>query len=217
MSDAPTLSGSRPAAAYGRAALLFHWAIALLVLAASGLALFREAFERYAVAMISAHKVVGGSILVLALARLVWRLTHKPTPLAVEIGPREAAAARAVHYLLYALTILVPLAGWLFVSLAPDSRPLDYRGARIIWENPLAPDDEASQAWHEVHELLGFALIGLVGIHISAALRHVVAGKAAFAARMYLPRPKWLRPLVLVVLFLWLVGLSLDLLGVRLM
>ena len=201
---------------YGAGALALHWAVALLVLAATGLALFREAFGRQAVAMISAHKVVGLGILLLAAARLAWRLGHPPPAFPGDIGRREAAIARTVHWLLLLLMVAVPLAGWVFVSLAPAARPPDYRGLGTIPELPLAKDDSASFAWHEAHELLGFALIGLFLLHILAALRHQLSGTGAAGERMLPRRPRWLRPLVLLALLLWLAGLGLDLAGVRL-
>lgn len=221
MGDESEPAGARPdlpagGEGYGVGAMALHWAAALLVLAATGLALFREAFGRQAVAMISAHKVLGLSILLLALARLAWRLGHPPTAFADGIGRREAAIARAVHWLLLLLMIAVPLAGWVFVSLAPESRPLDYRGLATVPELPLGKDGAASFAWHEAHELLGFGLIGLVVLHILAALRHQLSGTGESGERMLPRRPLWLRPLVLLALLLWLTGLGLDLAGVRL-
>ncbi|HEX6376299.1 MAG TPA: cytochrome b/b6 domain-containing protein [Allosphingosinicella sp.] len=223
MGDESESARARPAPApaagggeYGVAAMALHWGAALLVLAATGLALFREAFGGQAIAMISAHKIVGIGILLLALARLAWRLGHPPPAIPGDIGRREAAVARAVHWLLLLLMVVVPLAGWAFVSLAPDSRPLDYRGLETVPDLPLAKDDAASFAWHEAHELLGFGLIGLVLLHILAALRHQLSGQQALTERMLPRRPRWLRPLVLAGLLLWLAGLALDLAGVRL-
>jgi cytochrome b561 len=201
---------------YGVVAVALHWAVALLVLVATGLALFREAFGGQAIAMISAHKAVGLAVLVLAAASLLWRLGHPPPSLPGDIGRRDAAIARAVHRLLYLLVVVVPLAGWVFVSLAPDARPLDYRGLDSVPELPLADQDAASMAWHEAHELLGFGLVGLFLLHIAAALRHELSGRGAVTQRMLPRRPLWLRPLVLLGLLLWAAGLALDLAGVRL-
>ncbi|HYE27691.1 MAG TPA: cytochrome b/b6 domain-containing protein [Allosphingosinicella sp.] len=218
--ESPPAGAGPPAAAggrgYGAAAMALHWALALLILVATGLALFREAFASQGVWMISAHKATGLTVLVLALARLAWRPGPPPPPLAGEIGRREAAVARAVHHLLLGLAVLVPRAGWAFVSLAPDARPLDYRGLASVPELPLAEEDSASFAWHEAHELLGFALVGLLLVHLAGALRHSLPGRETLTERMLPRRPRWLRRLVLFALLLWLAGLALDLAGIRL-
>lgn len=169
---------------YTHGAIFFHWAIAALVLLNASLALFRETFGFYALQMISAHKVIGLIILVLSLGRLAWRLTHPPPPFPPSVGRWEARVANGVHRLLYVFMIAVPLAGWIFVSFAPDARPLDYRGLESVPELPLAHDDAASFFWHEVHELMGFALIGLFLLHIAGALKHHFLDRGSLLARM---------------------------------
>jgi len=195
--------------------MAFHWMIALLLLVTTGLALFREAFGAQAVWMISAHKITGLAILAAAVGRLGWRLAHRPPPFPSTVGRREARVANTVHALLYFLAIFVPVAGWIFVSMAPEGRPLDYRGPDNIPELPLPVDDRASFAWHEVHEILGFAVIGLMLLHVAGVLRHEVLGEGAIADRM-LSRRRWFRLLIAAAVILWLLGLSLDLLGVQL-
>ena len=200
---------------YTRVAMALHWSIALLLLVATGLALFRETFGAQAVWMISAHKVAGLAVLGLALVRLAWRLTHRPSPLPEEVGRFEAGTARTVQRVLYVLMIAVPVAGWVFTSLAPLERPLDYRGRATVPALPLGRDDAASFAWHEAHELLGFALIGLFSLHVLAVLRHRLFGLAALPDRMLPPRARLLRGLILAAASLWLAGLACDMLGVR--
>jgi cytochrome b561 len=211
---APPQLPPRPAA-YTRTAILLHWSIALLLLLATGLALFRETFEAQAVWMISAHKVVGLSVLALGTLRILWRVGHPPPPLPPAVGRREALAARAVHWALYLLMIIVPAAGWLFVSLAPPERPLDYRGYESVPRLPLSRSDEASFTWHEVHELLGFAMLGLVALHVAAVLRHRFFGERELLGRMLEGKRRGLRLVILAVGLLWLIGLGLDFFAVR--
>ena len=202
---------------YSRGAVAFHWSIAFLILVATGLALFRETFGPFGVAMISAHKIVGLLILALSLGRLGWRLAHPPPPFPTEVGRFEAMLAQGVHRLLYALTIAVPLAGWLFTSLAPTSRPLDYRGRETVPELPLAPDDAASYFWHEIHELLGFAMIGLFLLHLAGAARHQYFAGTPLVGRIAgaPARRRLLAVTMGLALALWAVGLTLDLLDIR--
>src|SRR3546814_9217255 len=55
------------------------------------------------------HKSIGITILVLTLARLGWRLTHRLPP-ALE-GSLNGFLAKAVHVGLYAFMVLAPLTG----------------------------------------------------------------------------------------------------------
>jgi len=169
---------------YSRGAIGFHWVIASLILLNAGLALFRETFSAYAVEMISVHKMVGLAVLALSVARLGWRLTHRLPPAGQITGRWHARIALIVHRLLYFFMIAVPAAGWIFVSLAPDRRPLDWRGGATVPKLPLATDDPAAFFWHEAHELMGFAMIGLVLLHIAAAFWHQFVARTNLMARM---------------------------------
>ena len=200
---------------YNGVAIVLHWLVALLIVLTTGLALFREAFSQQAVWMISAHKVSGICVLVLGLSLFLWRLGHPPPAFPYELNRWEAALAKSVHQLLCALLILVPLAGWIFVSLASETRPLDYRGFDSVPKLWLAENDPASGAWHEAHELLGFALIGLFLVHFIGALRHQFWGSSALRNRMPLRRPRWLLAVVFLSVLLWFVGLLFDISGVR--
>jgi len=162
----------------------FHWSIALLIMLAASLALFRESFASVAAEMISTHKMVGLAILILSLGRLAWRLTHRPPPFLPTVGRWEGRAAHTVHALLYIFMIAVPVAGWIFTSAAPHGSPVDYAGWNSVPRLPLSPDRTISWFWHEVHELMGFALIGLFFLHIAGALKHQFFGNDDELSRM---------------------------------
>lgn len=169
---------------YDRVAIAFHWALASLVLLNAGLALFRETFDSVAIEMISAHKAIGLAILALSVAWLGWRTTRPSSAPARPVASWEAHLARTVHRLLHALMIGVPAAGWIFTSLAPDRRPLDWRGGETVPKLPLVTDDAAAFFWHETHELMGFAMIGLVLLHICAAVWHQFGRRDNLLAEM---------------------------------
>lgn len=198
--------------------MLLHWVTVILVLLASGTALFREAFARVSMDMIAVHKQAGLAILLVAVVRLAWRLTHRPPALPDTIGRFERRLADTVHRALYGLIILVPLTGWVFVSLAPISRPIDYRGPQNIPALPLGTNDSLSFSWHEAHELLGFALIGLFLLHIAGVIRHQLLKGDNLLGRMvaYGP-PQRLATLAILCVALWAIGLALDVFAIRLM
>ena len=104
-------------ARYSRIADWLHWAIAALIVLNLLLGFFHEDFEKpVRSAMMNVHKATGLTILVLTLARLAWRLGHRPPPFDPVMKAWEAGLARAVHWLFYALLVVLPLSGWILVS-----------------------------------------------------------------------------------------------------
>ncbi len=152
---------------YARGSIVFHWLIAVAILLNLAIGIGHDAMPRGAMPV---HKALGITVLILSLARLAWRMTHRPPPLAPDMPMWERTAAATSHWLLYAFTILVPLTGWAMVSDGPVRRPLEWFG---LFPIPYLPVSEATAgAAHEGHEILGYALLALVVVHTLAALRH---------------------------------------------
>jgi cytochrome b561/polyisoprenoid-binding protein YceI len=119
-------------------------------------------------ALYQLHKSVGITILLLSLARLAWRLTHRP-PAAVE-GGLQGFLAKAVHTLLYGFMIGAPLTGWAIVSTSPIEVPTMFWGV-IPWPHLPLPGS-INEAVEETHELLAWIGLALVVLHVAGALRH---------------------------------------------
>jgi cytochrome b561 len=86
---------------YGRVAHLFHWTIAILILAAIPLGLICGAIGQKAAdprlaelrsVLLFWHKSIGVTVLVLAVARILWRLGHKPPALPIDRRMANRAA-----------------------------------------------------------------------------------------------------------------------------
>ena len=122
-------------ARYSTGAVVLHWLIALAL--AGQLALgFAMPQDQRGFALFQLHKSIGVTIFVLSVARLLWRLTHRP-PRAVE-GGFNGFLAKAVHTLLYAFMILQPLTGWALVSTDPSHIPTLLYGT-IPWPHLPLP------------------------------------------------------------------------------
>ena len=179
---------------YGTVAIALHWVIAALLIANLALGLYftglqdkdptRSFFS-------NTHKSIGLTVLLLSLARLVWRLGHKPPP---AVGPLwSSLLARLVHGAFYLLLIALPLAGWALVSVSPLNLPTHYFGL-LSWPPisflhalPMATrriDTKLFVFWHGALALLTAVLVVL---HIAAALWHRVRLKDGVLDRM-LPR-----------------------------
>lgn len=166
---------------YTRSAIAFHWAIAVAIIVNLAIGIGHDAMPR-GWGVMPFHKALGITILVLSVARLAWRLTHRPPPLPATAPTWERTLAAATHWTLYALTIAVPLTGWMMSSGGNPPRPLSWFG---LFPIPHLPVDKASAGFGgEAHEVLGYALAALVVLHVLAALRHHLILRDATLVRM---------------------------------
>ncbi|MDE2280950.1 MAG: cytochrome b [Xanthomonadaceae bacterium] len=98
-------------------ARVLHWLMAVMILAMLfiGIGMVSSVSERHAW-LLRIHKPLGIAILLLAVVRLAVRLRHPPPPLPADLPTLQKLAARASHWLLYALMIAMPLVGWAMLS-----------------------------------------------------------------------------------------------------
>ena len=171
-------------ARYNAIAVALHWAIALLIIGqiAGGFYMHNlpnaspVKFDLYQL-----HKSFGLSILVLTVFRLGWRLAHKVPALPSATPPWQRFGARAAHWGFYALMLLIPLSGWAMVSVSPLEIPTVLFGVIPVPHLPffggVADRAGAEEFLIGVHEMLAFAMIALLVLHVGAALKHRVVDK----------------------------------------
>jgi cytochrome b561 len=185
---------------YSTVAIVLHWMIAAAILAqlAGGLwmvgAIRSAEAQALAFSVYQWHKSVGLTILVLTALRLGWRLANPPPPLPAAVSRIERIASRAMHALFYVLTLCLPLVGWAMVSASPLGLPTMVFGLielpHIGWLSGLGGGVEA--AFKSAHRAMGYALIGLLGLHIAAALKHHLFDRDDVLTRM-LPQGRSVR------------------------
>lgn len=166
---------------YSRVAIALHWTIAVLIIGnALGGILSEMVDDAAAAGIMSVHKSIGLTVLVLSLARLGWRLTHGFPRFPESTSRWDAVAARATHVAFYVLMIAVPLAGWIMVS--GGARPLEWFG---LFDWPKLPVSRATAGVaHDAHVLLAFTTVGLVVLHVAGALKHHFVDRDDVLARM---------------------------------
>jgi cytochrome b561 len=184
------LKGRPPAAAtavYSPAARKFHWwtAALVLVMLPLGKAMSYRAnqlniFDGTTNTMYSIHKLVGFTILWLVIARLVYRVRKGAPPNEPGLKKWQIGASHATHWLLYFLLLLVPLGGWLGVSLY---------GARDVFGlfslPPIAPvNQKLSETVFFLHGLGATLIFLLVTLHIGTAFYHHTIRKDGVLRRM---------------------------------
>jgi len=184
------LTTTRPV--YGAIARRLHWATvgAVFVMVPLGLAMtYRgntlDIWDGLTDALYSLHKLLGFLLLWLMVGRLIWRLLHGAPPDEPSLLWWQKAASHLVHWLLYGLLLVVPLLGWVGVSLYPS---LTIFG---LFDLPALaqPNEDLAKRVLWLHGTLVFATVAVIGGHIAAALYHYFIRKDGVLRRM-LPGPK---------------------------
>jgi cytochrome b561 len=166
---------------YGTVATTLHWllAVAILIMMGLGLTMTRlDETDPLMFPLFQLHKSIGLTILVLGVARVLWRLFHPAPPLPPHMPRWERTAARAVHSALYVLTIAIPLIGWATVSAAALAVPTMWFGlfewphVAVLAELPRAAKRMLEDSLATAHSVLAFSLLVLVALHAAAAFKH---------------------------------------------
>jgi cytochrome b561 len=156
---------------YTLVARVLHWVTAILVLLQLplGIVIANQWGGPLQDLLYNAHKSIGALIIPLIVARLAYRLTHRPPPLPGDIPHVQRLAAQVTHWALYALLIVQPLLGWMGTSAYPA--PVPVFG---LFNLPplLAPNRALSEQLLSVHRLVAFTIAALAALHIGAALFH---------------------------------------------
>jgi cytochrome b561 len=174
---------------YSGVAIALHWLIAAAIVAQIGLGLWMvDAIKEPASRMTAFqayqwHKSLGLTILLLSLARLAWRLAHPPPALPDTVTRFERIAARSVHWLLYVLTIGIPLIGWAMVSASPLQIPTLIFGW-FQWPHLPWFSTAAEAGFKFAHRAAAYLMIALFALHIAAALKHHFVNRDGVLRRM---------------------------------
>lgn len=165
---------------YTRTAIALHWVVALGVLAQIAFGWQLDDIPRGSperTIYVNLHKSTGLVLAVLILVRLAWRLTHRPPPLPATLPAWQRQAARASHALLYACMIVMPLAGY----VASNFSRFGVNFFNAVMLPPWGPNDRAVYAFFNgVHVWASYLFVLLIGLHIAAALKHLLARDGVF-------------------------------------
>ncbi len=160
-------------ARYGRVAASLHWVIAALlgVQLALGFAFHSMARGSVRSELFAWHKSLGVAILVVAVARIGWRLAHPPRALAEDMPRWRRRSAAGVHGTLYLLSVALPLSGLIAVSGYADTGVVTLVGEVALPEIP-GISAEVGEMFEQFHKLFVTLTIWLIAAHVAAALWH---------------------------------------------
>ena len=165
----PILSDRTPRH-FNLTARVLHWSMALLILAMLFVGIGMVASISLRPTLVSLHRPLGIAILLLVIVRLINRLRHHPPPLPADLPAVQVFAAKASHWLLYALMFAMPLVGWSMLSAGGYPVTM-FNGFALP---PIAPHNATVYAvLRTAHTWLALLLFATVLMHLAAALFHV--------------------------------------------
>lgn len=131
----------------------------------------------------SAHASFGVLILLLTMARLLWRYGNPPPALPPVVARWKAFAANATHWAFYGLMIAIPVTGLLALAPYSDER-LDAGNVTFLRLFPINLLPNLGSWTAEVHSLLSKVTKALVIMHVVVALKHRFWNPRELSGRM---------------------------------
>ena len=163
--------------------VILHWLVASLTffLLYLGLFVFQNTPNSQEVQLLWLHKTAGILLGFIVVVRLITRYVFKRPEPADAGHPALNFASRAIHFLLYV--------GIFSMMFTGDSLDRAYGLTGILaGDGNKIPDDLFIYPQRLVHGYLGYALVALIVLHISAALYHQFIRGDNLISRMWFGR-----------------------------
>jgi cytochrome b561 len=156
---------------YDRFMQFVHWTTFLLLTATFATAwLIRYADTReQVIGLVQLHRSLGLTTLCVTACRLMWRFVARIPRLPEDLPRLQRLAARTNEYALYALLLLQPSLGFLHSNAAGKPVVVYFLGAI---PSLLAPDRVLARQLFMAHDFVAKLLLGLIALHVVAALFH---------------------------------------------
>lgn len=174
---------SATAERYNNTAIALHWLIAMLIFIAFPLGLYMSdlTLSPTKLQLFSYHKWIGVTVFVLAIVRVIWRVTHTPPALPDSITRLQQIGSHIVHGFIYVMILAVPVSGWLMSSA---------KGFKTVWFGVLplpdlvGKDKALGHLLELVHQSLNYFLLLLVVLHVAALIKHQFFDRDEVLSRM---------------------------------
>jgi cytochrome b561 len=172
---------------YGGGARLFHWLVAvfLFVQIPAGIAMIAPGLPQSTIDLLFVvHKGLGVVILVVVVARALWRVVHRPPPMPSTMPELERRIAGRTHVGIYVLLVVVAVSGYLRV--VAEDFPIELLDALGV--PPLVSGMPGlAAAMSLLHRFSAILLIVVVSVHVAEVLRHHFVLRDEVLGRMWPP------------------------------
>ena len=166
---------------YTLTAQALHWSTVLLILAVLPVAWVVVSLPQGPTRswLFVVHRSLGVTILLVMVARLIWRSRHPAPPLPSGTPRAVEFVGRLNHWLLYAILFVMPVSGYL---QSASGRPVSYFG---LFDLPVLPENKGLDDLAKSFHLLGqWGVYTLVALHVLATVWHVAVRRDGLLSRM---------------------------------
>jgi len=174
---------------YTPRAIALHWLLALLILCLMAVGFTMTDLPKGPDSprgmVYNWHKTFGMIAGLLILYRYWWRSKNPPPILPPEVPQWEVRLANVSHRLLYACMFIMPVSGY----LGSNFHPKGY-GVKLFNSDALHleawgwPSEELYAIFSGTHEAAAAVFAALIGLHIVAAMKHLLSGSDVFRRMM---------------------------------
>ena len=168
---------------YTGGAMVIHWLMVVLIFTLFGLGWYMTELPKGSPErtwFFALHKSVGLTTALIAVIRVIWRLTHAPPALPATIEFWKRKLANATHHMLYVMMFLQPASGYVSSSFSGHSTS--------FWGVPLPDwgwkDQVLNELFTDIHGASSVALLSLIVLHILGALHHGIRAEDSVLRRM---------------------------------
>jgi cytochrome b561 len=170
---------------YDRVAIALHWLIGVALLGQIGFGfLLDEIAPRGTPArsgVINLHKSFGIVLLLLIVARIAWRLAHRPPAWPGTMAPWQRTAATVVHRAMYACMLVMPLSGYIASNFSKHG--VKFFGTTLAPWGPEMP--KVYDLFNGIHVAAAFVFTALIACHVAAAAKHALVDRDGLASRIW--------------------------------
>jgi cytochrome b561 len=163
---------------------ILHWVTALCMFAILPLAwVMTNAKEGtpFSSALFNWHKTLGGIVLLVTAARIVWRFRDPPPSYPTAVAEWDRLLAHTVYWLFFAVMIWMPVTGFLTSTYGGHATRL----FNVIPTPLLLPHDkDLSDLFGTLHSLGQWAVYALIGLHLCAVAFHLIWKRDGVLGRM---------------------------------
>ena len=156
---------------YNKSIVILHWLMLLLMIAVYSFIELRVLFPKGTEPrelMKTVHYMLGLTVLALVLIRIYFRASSTAPAIQPEPSRPAQYLSKAMHLILYALMIGMPIAGWLMLSAAGKTIPF----FGLTLPALVAENKDLADTIKELHKTAGNIGYFLIAGHALAGLYH---------------------------------------------
>ena len=170
---------------YDRVAATLHWLIGVALLAQIVFGFLLDDIAPRGTPsrafVINLHKSFGIVLGLAIVARLAWRLAHRPPPWPAAMTAWQRRAAHVGHGALYACMLVLPVSGYVASNFSKHA--VRFFGLAVA---PWGPDlPKVYDALNGLHVATAWVFAALIAGHVLAALQHAWVDRDGIFRRMW--------------------------------